>query len=182
MEVLEIVATEINTEEQTEELYKRAFPRVASFVSHMNGTFDDAKDVFHDALVIYFETLLQKGLEIHTTEEAYILGIAKHIWIWKHNHTRVNVSLNEMENKIAIPDDYFPSVESKRLLRFLENAGKKCMDLLRTFYYERLSIKKLASALGYLNEHSASVQKYKCIEKIRETIKQKSLSYEDFIE
>jgi hypothetical protein len=26
------------------------------------------------------------------------------------------------------------------------------------------------------------VQKYKCIEKIRETVKEKSLAYEDFIE
>jgi hypothetical protein len=35
---------------------------------------------------------------------------------------------------------------------------------------------------GFSNPHSASVQKYKCIEKIKVMVKQKSLSYEDFME
>jgi hypothetical protein len=33
-----------------------------------------------------------------------------------------------------------------------------------------------------LGVRSATVQKYKCMEKIRETIKDRSLVYEDFIE
>jgi hypothetical protein len=36
--------------------------------------------------------------------------------------------------------------------------------------------------MGFANEHSASAQKYKCLEKVREIVKQKSLTYEDFVE
>ena len=182
MEVLEKVVESTYTEKQTGELYKRAFPRVAAFVSHMGGSFEDARDIYHDALVIYFETLSQNDVEIHTSEEAYILGIAKHLWIRKNKHARINVSLSGLENTIYIPEDYFPTVENKRLLRYLKSVGKKCMDLLRAFYYEQIPVKKLAGSLGYSNEHSVSVQKYKCLEKVRETIKQKSMSYEDFFE
>jgi len=181
MEVLEAVVEEIKTEKLTEKVYKKAFTRVAAFVSQMGGSFEDAKDIFHDALVIYFELILQRHVEILVSEEVYILGIAKHLWMRIYNTPKVNISLTEIENEISIPDDYFPTVENKRLLRFLESAGKKCMDLLRTFYYEQLPFKQLAIKLGYSNEHSATVQKYKCLEKIRETIKQKSLTYDDFV-
>jgi DNA-directed RNA polymerase specialized sigma24 family protein len=182
MEVLEAVAADINSKKQTEEVYKSAFPGVAAFVSRMGGSFDDARDVFHDALIVFFGNKAQKHITIRFSEEAYILGIAKHLWIRKFNRNLVNIPLDEMEREISISDVHFPTAESKRLLRFIEITGKKCMDLLRSFYFENKSIKRVAGTLGYSNEHSASVQKYKCLEKIRETIKEKSLSYEDFIE
>jgi hypothetical protein len=43
-------------------------------------------------------------------------------------------------------------------------------------------MKELADLFGYAGERSATVQKYKCIEKVRETVKEQSLAYEDFIE
>jgi len=169
-------------EKREEEVYEWAFPRVAGFVSHMGGSLDDARDVFHDALVIWFELVSKPHFSIAVSEEAYILGIAKHIWINRYKQSRNTVSLDAMEKEISIPEDYFPTVENKRLLRILEVAGKKCMDLLRAFYFEQLSVKRLVQKLGYANEHTASVQKYKCLGKIRETIKEKSLAYEDFMD
>ena len=71
-----------------------------------------------------------------------------------------------MEAEIVIPDDYFPTTNNKRLLNFLKIAGKRCLDLLRAFYFQQLPIKEIAGNLGYSNEHSVSVQKYKCLEKL----------------
>ncbi|NWJ50644.1 MAG: sigma-70 family RNA polymerase sigma factor [Bacteroidetes bacterium] len=185
MDILEATIVDANSsisEQQTEELYRQVFPRVALFVSKMGGSLDDAKDIFHDALIINLENSTQKRLEIHISEEAYILGISKHLWNRKYTRDLTIVSLNDIEKTISIPDDYFPSFEEKRLLRFLEYAGKRCMNLLRTFYYEQVPMKRLAHKLGYTNEHSASVQKYKCLEKVREAVKEKSLTYDDFVE
>ncbi len=171
-----------STEDELGRLYEQAFPAVAKFVSRMGGSLEQAKDIFHDALIIYLEGATQNNRTIHTTKEAYILGISKHLWIRKYQRDRRNVPMSDSENGIAVPDDFYPTIQAKRLLRVLELSGKKCMDLLRAFYYQRLPLKKLVSALGYANEHSASVQKYKCLEKIRNTVKEKSLTYEDFTE
>jgi len=170
------------TTESITETYERLFPAVARFVSSMNGSLPDAKDIFHDALVIYFETAVQKGNPAHTSEKGYILGIAKHLWLRKHSRDKHKVSLEDAENSISIPDDYFPTPSNKRLLTILERAGKKCMDLLRAFYFRELTIKKLARTLGYANEHSASAQKYKCLEKVKNLVKTKALTYDDFME
>jgi len=169
-------------ERPVHEIYERAFPRVAAFVSNKGGSFEDARDIFHDALVIYYEAISENRSSVHTSGEAYILGISKHLWLQKHKKERLHILMSRMEKEISIPDDYFPTAANNRLLRILESAGKKCMELLRAFYYQNVSVKKLTGSLGYTNEHSVSVQKYKCLEKIRNTVKEKSLHYEDFIE
>lgn len=173
------IKKQVYLEPSIDNLYEQTFTPVAAFVQKMGGSFDDAKDIFHDALVLYMETDKQK---IRAMPEAYVMGIAKHLWIRKFNRDRRVVKLNDMESQLAIPDEFYPTIQSQRLLRFLEFTGKKCLDLLRAFYYRNLSIKKLAEKLGYTSAHSASVQKYKCLKKIRDTVKEKSLSYDDFTE
>ena len=37
-------------------------------------------------------------------------------------------------------------------------------------------------ALGYRDEHSAAVQKFKCIGKMRDSIRSKAMDYEDFLQ
>ena len=185
METLEIIA-EVEKKAVNSvgisELYEEVFPAVAKFIKLSGGSLDDAKDVFHDALVIFLEKNNKENTAIITSEKAYILGISKHVWYRKHKNENLRMPLSEMENQISIPDDYFLIINQKRLLRFLKLAGKKCMDLLRAFYFQNESIKEIVNDLGYANEHSASVQKYKCLEKIRNTVKEKSMAYDDFTE
>jgi RNA polymerase sigma factor (sigma-70 family) len=165
-----------------EELYESAFPAVASFVKQLDGSFQDAKDIFQDALIIYFERSSEARLTISVSPDRYILGIAKHLWLRKFRDDKRKVSLDDFERALYIPVDFYPSVKSGRILHLLEIAGSKCLDLLRSFYFEKNTLKHIANKLGYGSEHSASVQKYKCLEKIRESIKEKSVTYEDFFE
>jgi DNA-directed RNA polymerase specialized sigma24 family protein len=163
-------------------LYEKAFPPFARFAGKMNAPFQDAKDIFHDSLVIYFEKSLEGSLEIQTSPEAYVVGIAKHLWLRKFRNDRSKISLDAIESAITLPADYYPTINENQLLRFLERSGRKCLDLLRAFYYEKISLRKIAAEMGYRNEHSATVQKYKCIEKVRDAVKAKSIRYEDFID
>lgn len=165
-----------------EQLYERAFPSVARFVSQMNGSFQDAKDIFQDALVIYVEKAEDTGFTPSLSPERYVLGIAKHLWIRKFKRDCKAVSLTDEELAITIPIDFYPTPHAVRLLRFVEASGKKCLDLLRGFYYGKQTMHQLAETFGYSNEHSVSVQKHKCLGKIRESIKLKSFTYEDFFE
>lgn len=131
-------------------------------------------------MVVYYELKSKNENNIHTSEVAYILGIAKHMWIKKYNGQRIHVSLNLMENQIVIPEDYNLGVQDKKLLSLLSLTGKKCMELLRTFYFKRTALDELTKVLGYPNKHAASVQKYKCLETLRNFVKKNALSYDDF--
>jgi DNA-directed RNA polymerase specialized sigma24 family protein len=167
-----------------EHLYEEVFPVVADIVSKQGGSFHDAKDIFQDALLIFYEKYVNGALNVKLSEEAYIVGIAKHLWIKKFKSKLPLLSFDFLEKEISLPQDYFErqTMKTNRLLHLLEVAGRKCIELLRSIYYDKLSMNEVSEVHGFSSPHSASVQKYKCIEKIKVIVEQKSLNYEDFME
>ena len=162
-----------------ETIYKTTFPKLARYIHQSGGNLEEAKDIFHDALIIYYEKMMAGKLQLEKSEEAYVLGIGRHLWLRKMGK-QIYPSSEESLDHLPVRED--PTLDELKLLKFLETAGKKCMQLLEGFYYNQMNFKKISAELGYATEHSAAVQKYKCIEKIREEIKQKLVTYEDFFE
>ncbi|TSJ38741.1 sigma-70 family RNA polymerase sigma factor [Mucilaginibacter corticis] len=158
-------------------LYKSAFPVVAKYVSRMGGSFDEAKDIFQDALVVYYEKAIVSPALLNN-DIAYLVGTAKNLWIKRYRQSNQNIPLDLVD--VAFADE--EHLSNNRLMRFLETAGKKCMELLKGFYYDQLSLTEIANEFGYSGIRSATVQKYKCLEKVRETVKEKALTYDDFME
>src|SRR5690606_30752253 len=139
MEIAEFVDSSIDSssqrwEEFFEELYKQAFPNVARMVAGLGGSQQEAKDIFHDALIIYYEKSQTNTFHINVSPVAYVVGISKHLWIKKFNRNRSSISLENWEQSITIPEEEDESmVEDTKILALLERAGRKCMDLLKAF-------------------------------------------------
>ncbi|MES2266684.1 MAG: sigma-70 family RNA polymerase sigma factor [Bacteroidota bacterium] len=169
----------VNREQWLMELYKSAFPAVAKYVARLGGSLEDAKDVFQDALVIYYEKAVAGNLSANN-DKAYLLGIAKHLWFRKFNEGNNTSALQD--ELLNIADNADEHVSNSKVLQYLASAGKRCMELLSALYYDKVSVKDAAEQFGYAGERSVTVQKYKCLEKVRDTVKQQSLSYADFIE
>jgi len=166
-------------------LYQSAFPLIARYVSKMGGSLEEAKDVFHDALVAYYEKTRTGPLALQYSDKSYLFGIAKHLW-HKRYHTLANTGTSSQyfpEAETFLQDDMESDAPStSRLLQLLHTAGHKCMQLLKAFYYDKHTMKTLAGKFGFSSEHSATVQKFKCLEKVKNTVKEKALSYADFLE
>ncbi|GAA0885934.1 hypothetical protein GCM10009120_45330 [Sphingobacterium siyangense subsp. cladoniae] len=158
-------------------LYKTTFPIVAKYISRMGGNLDEAKDVFQDALLVYYEKILLTAAPLNN-DIGYLVGTAKNLWLKRYGQSSLNLSLDQVD--IALTTEESPS--STRLFRFLETAGRKCLELLKSFYYDQMSLQEIADEYGYSGARSATVQKFKCLEKVRESVKQKSLVYDDFME
>lgn len=165
---------------QLTDIYRKGFPNVARYVARHGGTFEEAKDVFQDALIILHEKMTAQ-IDLKGEQMAYLMGIARHLWFRRHEQNNRETSL---DNLIEQPDDMDeePSFAENKLLAYLQRAGKKCLDLLKAVYYDRLTMDEIAGQFDYSTPHSATVQKYKCLEKVRDTVKQKQLTYEDFLE
>ena len=158
------------------QLYESAFPKVAKFVANRGGSFHDAKDIFHDALVVLYEKAVQN--EDPQFSENYLVGIAKHLWFRKFRDDRKKSGLDALEKSIAVPEHFYND-SNARLTSILELTGRRCLELLRAFYYDGFSLEEVKKAFGFSTLHSASAQKFKCVEKLRDTVQQKSLRYED---
>lgn len=162
-------------------LYKTAFPVIARYVSKRGGSLEEAKDIFQDAVMIYYEKLVTTH-QFPDNEKAYLVGIAKHLWF---KNRRDNSHYTPLEaysfTTDIIYDDHQQPLTAK-LLDYLETSGQKCMELLKSFYYDQLPLTDIAAAFGFSGIRSATVQKFKCLEKVRNTVKSKLLSYEDFVD
>ena len=163
-----------------EELYRKAFPLVARYISKTGGTLEEAKDVFHDALVIYMEKTAASGISLTHSENSYIFGIAKHLWS-KNSSRKLHAMSGNHKGNAPLTEESYHEVEASKLVELLKSTGQKCLELLSAFYYEKLDMERLAHKFGFSGARSATVQKYKCLEKIKNTVKVKSLHYDDFL-
>jgi DNA-directed RNA polymerase specialized sigma24 family protein len=150
-------------------LYRDSFPDFARMVRRMGGNLEQAKDSFHDALLIYLEKERTGKLHLHTSPKAYLLGTAKICWL----HSLDKESTLPFPEGFEPPDpvDHETEEREQTLLKSLQNAGKKCLELLKAFYYDHRAMDDIAVTFGFKGRRSATVQKYKCLEKVRKEIK-----------
>ncbi|MEZ5039104.1 MAG: sigma-70 family RNA polymerase sigma factor [Saprospiraceae bacterium] len=164
-----------NREAAFRELYEAAFPVVARFIANKGGDLSIAKDIFQDAMVLYFEKIVADRLSIQHSPKAYLLGIAKNLWHQHCKHHRPGLALGEIDEPSADMNTYEETTaQHKGILDYLMVAGRKCLDLLQAFYYFKTPMKEIAEEFGYRSERSATVQKYKCLEKVRSEVKNSS--------
>lgn len=162
------------------QLYQDVFPSVARYIAKRGGTMENAQDVFQDALIVYYEQVLCLNKIVHKRPKAYLFGIVKHLWI---HQLKLGINYEAIDQELErFADEQYMQPDEHQLMHFLMNAGEKCLHLLKSFYYDKLSMSKLASQFGFSSERSATVQKFKCLEKVRGFVKEKQLQYEDFIE
>ncbi len=162
--------------------YRNVFPGVARYISRRGGTRDEACDVFQDSIVVLYEMKAANKVPGNLkNEQAYLAGIAKHQWSRYCESKNKTTAVGDADAQLpdAAPT---PEPATARLLQLLGSAGQRCMELLHAFYYDNLSPAKAASRFGYAGERSATVQKYKCLEKLRNEVKTKKLEHADFLD
>lgn len=168
----------LSRERRIEGWYEELFPTVCSYIQKRGGELDNAKELFQEALVIYYEKHAKTGFLPEKVEEAYIMGIIKKLWLRMNSDKKEMTSIQDLE--LEEPEKPV-ELQTKKLLMFLEATGRKCMELLQSFYYDGLNMKEMSERHGYGSERSVTVQKYKCLEKVRNEVKQRALGYEDFL-
>lgn len=165
------------TDASIEALYREAFPAVARTIAQMGGDLDTAKDIFHDALIIYIEKERMQAVDTIVSAKAYVVGIARVLWIRKFNRDARHISIAGAEEDFADyqDNDRVQDMLPEDLLASMESAGKKCLEILQAFYYEQSSMQEIAERFQFKSRRSATVQKYKCLEKVREQLKSSAI-------
>ena len=141
------------------------------------GTKQDAKDVFQDALIIFYQKVKNSQFKLSASISTYLYSVCRFIWkdeMLKSNKKKVADLNNDLSDDERSELDDLVEKESKYKLmeEALTQIGDKCLKLLQLFYYSNMSMKKIASDLEFKTEHVAKNQKYKCLEKAKLKLKQ----------
>ena len=154
-------------------LYK-IYPAVEKHVTDYGGTKTDAQDIFQDGLLIFIGKISDTDFQLSSSISTFVFGICKNLN--RENNRRTSNKLNEVSE--LQNDEHAKSIEEflaeeqkyQDLDKVLIKLDKKCLKMLKMFYYQKLSMKVIASNLGFKSEASAKTQKYKCLEKARKLI------------
>ncbi|TDN36132.1 sigma-70 family RNA polymerase sigma factor [Hymenobacter sp. UV11] len=162
-----------NREQALTQLYHRAFPLVRRHVCRHGGSAQDAQDIFHDALVLLYEQAVGGTLVLTASASTYLVGIGRNLW---HHERRRRARLPHE----TLPDDHLAQLASEppalpeadvAVLDYVERLGEKCKRMLLAFYYFQQPLAQIAAAYGYGSVRSATVQKFKCLERLRQSVR-----------
>jgi RNA polymerase sigma factor (sigma-70 family) len=161
-----------NDSKSVDTLYKSHFPMVQHFVINNNGSFDDAKDVFQEAMITLYEKVQTDSFTLTCQIKTYLFSICKHLWLKRLQQMgRYNAPLSSEEESVSVEVDMeeFNKKDAAFAImdRALNSLGEPCKSLLEGYYLNKKGMQELADDFGYTNADNAKNQKYKCLLRLK---------------
>jgi RNA polymerase sigma factor (sigma-70 family) len=153
------------------QLYRQGFPPVRRYVGRHGGNAQDAQDVFQDALVLLYEQATSGTLTLTASATTYLGGISRNLW---QHELRRRARLPHQplsEDWVSLASEETPADPTVAVLNYIERLGAKCKGLLLSFYYFQQPLTQIAEVYGYRSVRSATVQKFKCLERLRHAVR-----------
>lgn len=159
-------------------LYKH-FPEVKRLLRSFGCNKNAAEDIFQEALIIYLRKKNDSSFEFQLEPIHFIKQTCKLLWM--------NMARKEQSQKTStfefdledVSDDWMEKeLQFKQLETALSKIGEKCKQLLQLFYGLGWSMVEIAKKLDFDNDKVAKAQKYRCIQKAKELVKEAKLNVE----
>ncbi|WP_230471147.1 RNA polymerase sigma factor [Hymenobacter jejuensis] len=156
-------------------LYQRTFPMVRRYVLRNGGTVHDAQDVFQDALVIFYEKAVGGTLVLTASASTYLVSVCRNLWrreLSRRSHTpQCELTETDLLEDAEPTASETESETALSVLEYVEQLGEKCKSILLSFYYFQQPLHQIAETHHYRSVRSATVQKFKCLERLRKSVR-----------
>ena len=175
-EVLEKIAR--GEEGALDYLYKKYYRMMTNLVMKNNGTEQEAKDIYQDALVVFWQKAVSGNLVLTSKISTFIYSICLNLW--RKELERKGRLVHEEKDG----SDYLRHEQEEKIRiihECINELGDTCRKLLSYHYFDGMSMTDIAEKLGYANTDTAKTKKYKCKEKLYRLVKAK-YSKSDFLD
>ncbi|KAB7732062.1 sigma-70 family RNA polymerase sigma factor [Rudanella paleaurantiibacter] len=158
------------------QLYQRYFPMTLHLILSNNGSEDDAKDIFQEALVVLYERAQDETFALSAQLKTYLYSVCRRLWLKQLSRrgrfgSLAADELNESDELLSTDEDL--TEHERRNEQFdlmaasLAKLGEPCRTLLEDFYIRQLSMQDITEKFGYTNTDNAKTQKYKCLMRLK---------------
>lgn len=160
-----------NDKRAIETIYKDNYNIVQALVVNNNGTAEDAKDVFQEAMIVLYEKVQSGSFELNCQIRTFIYSVSRRLWL-KRLLLQNRFHLSEgHEDMISVDDEVEDhekrATEFAMMERAMSGLGEPCKSLLEAFYLQKRSMQEIAASFGYTNAENAKNQKYKCLVRLK---------------
>ncbi len=154
-------------------LYKLYFGSVSHFVMSNNGNADDAKDIFQEAVIVFYQNIMDQNFDLQCKIKTYLYSVSRLMWLKKikKNSTMVN-GIADFSEYVVLTENESEAIEEKELLytkmtHVLQELGEPCKTIIEDFYIHQLNMVEISEKFGYTNADNAKTQKYKCLMRLK---------------
>lgn len=161
-----------NDSKAVETLYKSHFGMIQHFVTNNNGSLDDARDIFQEAMITLYEKVQTDSFSLTCQIKTYLFSICKHLWLKRLQQMgRYSTPLSTEEESVSVEMDTDESAKKDAAFAIMDRAlnslGEPCKSLLEGYYLNKKDMQALAAEFGYTNSDNAKNQKYKCLMRLK---------------
>jgi RNA polymerase sigma factor (sigma-70 family) len=161
-----------NDRQAAEALYRQHYSMVQSMVIHNNGTTDDARDIFQDAMIVLYEKSRSGSFELNCQLKTYVYSVCRRLWLKKLGQRQKYIpDMNGIEETVPVDEDVDLHEQRNGEFQVMEKAllslGEPCKSLLEAFYLQKRNMTEIAGSFGYTNADNAKNQKYKCLMRLK---------------
>jgi RNA polymerase sigma factor (sigma-70 family) len=160
-----------NDKKTVETIYKENYNMVQNLVINNNGTADDAKDIFQEAMIVLYEKARSGTFELSCQIKTYIYSVCRRLWLKRLQQASRFTEVGDIEALVPVEDDIEDhakrNTEFEMMNKAIGGLGEPCKSLLEAFYLQKKSMQEIAFGFGYTNAENAKTQKYKCLIRLK---------------
>lgn len=155
-----------------ETIYKQNYNMVQSFIVNNNGSYDDARDIFQEAMIALYEKTKSESFTLTCKINTYVYSVCRRLWLKRLQQLgKFSGSFEILEETISVDEDIEIHKKRDAEYKIMEHAlgsmGEPCKSLLEGYYIKKMDMQALAKEFGYTNADNAKNQKYKCLMRLK---------------
>jgi RNA polymerase sigma factor (sigma-70 family) len=149
-------------------LYKNILPLVQKYIRKNNGNKEDAFDVFHDAILIFYKQVLTNNFQIGENIYGYIYKIAINSWLNKLKRDKkiqfseVVPDAMDFESEKKHTDEHNKTIE-----HLMNQTGDKCKEVLHYSLFTDVLLEDVQIYLNYPSVSALKMQIQRCKQKLK---------------
>jgi RNA polymerase sigma factor (sigma-70 family) len=161
-------------------LYQNYYRQAAAFVKANTGNEQDARDVFQEALLIFYKQACKEGFKLTADPGTFLYAIVRNLWRYRLRTRRTHPEAVATEParlpEMGADDAENHAVEQmlnekhQTIQQLIDTLKTECRQLIAYTYYHKLPSAEIARLLGY-TEAFVKVKKHRCMEVLREKVK-----------
>lgn len=161
-----------NDKKIIETIYRDNFNMIQSLIINNNGSADDAKDVFQEAMIVLYEKARSGAFELNCQIKTYLYSVSRRLWLKRLQQlNRYSPTVENLEDTVPVEDEIDEHEKRNSEFEMMEKAisslGEPCKSLLEAYYLQKQNMQVIAANFGYTNADNAKNQKYKCLMRLK---------------
>jgi RNA polymerase sigma factor (sigma-70 family) len=182
----ELILAEIrkSNEAALGELYKTHYPMVVNLICTNSGTEQEAKDIYQEAVIAFYERAQQPDFVLTCKIKTYLYAVCRRLWLKRlAEKKRFSFTIPEAETFEGVEAEMNAAEEKelsfKRMGDSLYALGEPCRSIIEDFYIHNFSMEIIGEKFGYTSADNAKNQKYKCLKRLKKLFFEKETNRDE---